>query len=269
MQWTRQQIQRFFFISLSLLLLLRYYEGLWFIQLQRPVLTYISADNVYWLLHILRLPQTWVADPFLPWLAEPLLLSISVLKIIRPNWMIPNYVFAPLFTLYFVTFNSIQTHHAHDLLGFFFLGWALIFSSKSYFPFIWNALRFYFCFVMFSAALWKIGRGSLFELEQMSRILQHQHLYLLSYQPEALFSRMIIWLIEHPFWSWMLLLVATLLELFFAIGFFTKKYDRYLLLALLLFVAGDYVLMNLSFIAFLIFGMLFFPLRSTTSNQLI
>lgn len=265
MQWSKQQIQRFFFTSFSFLLALRYYEGLWLLQLQKPVFIYVSADNFYWLVHILKIPQTWVAHPVLPWLAEPLLLAICLAKLMRPNWMLPNYIFAPLYTLYLVTFNSIQATHAHDVLGFFFLGWGLVFSQRSFFPAIWNGLRFYLCFVMFSAALWKIGRGSVFEIEQISRILQNQHLYILSYQPESLFSRSIVWLIEHPNWSWLLLLAGTLLELSFAIGFFTKKYDRYLLVAFVLFFIGDYLLLNLSFVAFLIFGMLFFPLQRNAS----
>lgn len=266
MQWTNARLQRFFFGSFVLLLAMRFYEGLWFMQLLAPPFHYVSADNFYWLLHILTLPQTWIQSNYLTCLAEPLLLLIALAKIARPQWMLPNYVFAPLFTLYFTTFNSVQTHHAHDMLGFFFLGWGLVFARSSYFPFVWKALRYYFCFAMLSAALWKIGRGSVFEIEQMSRILQQQHLHLLQYPDSHPLSSLYAWLIEHPTWSWSLLLFGTFLELLFVIGFFTKRYDRLLLVALLLFFAGDYLLLNLSFIAFLIFGLLLIPLKSDFSS---
>ena len=59
-------------------------------------------------------------------------------------------------------------------------------------------------------------------------------------------------LIEFPLLSYTLYLIATLLELSFLIGFFTKKYDKWLVVLAIVFVFFDQQVMRIPYWAMLI-----------------
>ena len=124
-----------------------------------------------------------------------------------------------LFINYFITFNSVATHHEHILVGLLFFIVLLPIKDHKNFVLVFVSIRYYAIFTMVSAGLWKIYRGSIFNPLQMSEILQRQHLdYIINY-PESYYSNFINYLIIHPnisnlFWhsSW-------LIEIAFIVGF--------------------------------------------------
>ncbi len=85
-------------------------------------------------------------------------------------------------------------------------------------------------------------------MEQMSGVLVFQHKDMLANSPEYWQSRFIVYLINHQVLSYALYLCSTVIELTFIVGFFTKKYDRLLALAFILFLIMDYLLMRIPYL---------------------
>lgn len=114
--------------------------------------------------------------------------------------------------------------------------------------YLWmHALRYFFLFFFFSAALWKFYQGGVFEPMQMSGILLEQHKDLLVTDAQGWYASFIYWLIQHPVAGRLLYLAATGIELVFIIGFFTRKYDRLLLVLFCVFLVMDVLVMKIPY----------------------
>ena len=252
---------------LLLFYLLRYWQGVWLWQLAQPMYIHVAADNFYWLAHLANIPQTVLAWPLLSLgLDLSLVFSLAFLAY-RPFIKTLAYFAFGLMLLYMVAYNSANLHHTHGLVPLVFMSALLCVKSPISWPLAMAAFRFYACATMLMAGLWKIGRGTAFDVEQMATILQNQHIELLYTQPDAFFSKAYIYLIERPKLAFMLWQGAIWLELSFIIGFFTRRADAYLLFALLAFIVADYFLMSLYFFEFSIWGLLFFRVADLGQKQ--
>ena len=87
----------------------------------------------------------------------------------------------------------------------------------------------------------------------MSGVLLEQHKELLTNSPGYWQTSFILYLINHEALSYLLYVLACVVELSFIVGFFTKKYDRYLLLAFAIFLVMDYLIMRIAFFEWLPF----------------
>lgn len=139
-----------------------------------------------------------------------------------------------------------------------FLGWILvpmlfIPSSIRGFYFSMHIVRIIFLVMFFTAGVWKIRTGGLFSTGQMSGVLLTQHAAYLVHAPGNWFSRTINYLVAHEYLSYSLYLLATVAELVFVIGFFTRKYDRWLIAIFLVFAILDLILMRIFYFHWLIF----------------
>ena len=106
-------------------------------------------------------------------------------------------------------------------------------------------MRYYFLYIFSSAALWKILRGSAFYHDQLSNILKQQQINLLLQNPDGYKAHIAQFLISHTNFSHALLLANVVLQLSFAIGFFTKKFDRFLFWFAILFVVANLFVMGI------------------------
>ena len=145
-----------------------------------------------------------------------------------------------------------------------FTGWIVLpllftFKSESSFYYMLHTLRYFFILIFFSSALWKIRAGGIFNMEQMSGALLIQHAAYLAGSQTDWFANFIKYLINHKQLSYFIYLMATIFEFVFIVGFFTKKYDKALIGVFLLFVVGDYFLMEINYFSWSAFlGCLWF-----------
>jgi hypothetical protein len=218
-----------------------------------------KADNFYWILLYFNVPQAISGNFYLGLSIDIALVVLPILIFIYPFRRLPALIYAALTILYLVSYNSFATHHEHTLVGLVFVSFLLCFKEADRFRSVFNALRYYTCFLMASAALWKIGRGALWHPEQLPNILLIQHAEALIRYPQALFSQWIQFLIDSPLLSKLLWWGATLLELVFLVGFFTRRYDIYLFVAFWLFLFSDYFVMGLHFWELGILSIFFWP----------
>lgn len=171
-------------------------------------------------------------------LATPLLFLLTRLQI-----------FAILFTVllltYYLTFNMVTGHHYHGLVGAILMTIPFWSKNEKIFQLLWDAARYYLLYIFASAALWKIMRGSAFHTEQLPAILQMQQLQLQLELPDSFRASITRFFVTHGTLAHMVLLMNTALQLSFAIGFITKKMDKWLLFAFLAFVISNYAVMGI------------------------
>ncbi|MCP4442654.1 MAG: hypothetical protein GY810_27425 [Aureispira sp.] len=253
----RKTLTQWVYLGIWLAILARGYQSLLLSQLLEPVFVTPRADNVFWGLHILGLPDVLIHNSWAAIAIDGSLLLLPLLAMLLPNWRIFSILLAISCSLYFVTFNSVSTHHEHTFLGVVFWSLVLCFKqNKSFVLGLW-ALRYYVCFALFSAAIWKVYRGSAFDSTQMEHILKAQHLDFMVQNPTHWYSDFINYLLSSPTICAALWYGMLVLELFFVVGFFTRRLDKFLLYFVLLFFFADYWVMNLAFFEFCIFAFVF------------
>ena len=193
-----------------------------------------------WLLHhrgeLYLLDALFFTMPLLYWLLyRRSQLWGTVIAIIM---LVVNWVYIQCYTLY--PTNSIES----------FIGWLLfpvlfITTSLRSFYFLLNGLRYFFLFLFASAGLWKLVQQGVFNVDQMSGVLLYQHKEFLTSAPDHWLSHFFYWIINHPIVGYVIYLSGTLLELLFLTGFFTRRFDRILLYAFVLFLLLDLFLMRI------------------------
>ncbi len=159
-------------------------------------------------------------------------------------------VFAVLFTavavIYFLLFNIVTAHFYHGFFALVIISIPFWSKNETRFNLLWEGARYYLLYVFASAALWKIFRGSVFYQEQLSNILKHQQLDLLLQQPLSYQAHCVQYLIAHPETSHLVLIANVVLQLCFAVGFFTKKFDSLLFVLAIIFCVANYFVMGIT-----------------------
>lgn len=224
---------------------------MWLFQLQ-PKIFLNRFDGFTWIfmktgLHqwLIDNPQGWTLLDTL-FYAMPLIffLSNNVYKVASATtaflMLLINWIYIQCYTLY--PTNSIEAHTAWLLFPIIFLV-----SNPATFKLLLEGLRYFFLFVIASAGIWKIITGAVFNPEQMSGVLLYQHAELLSNSPGYWQTDLIQWLIGHPSIGYTFYLLATLFELVFIVGFFTKKYDHLLIIGFIVFLIFDHLIMRIPY----------------------
>lgn len=199
------------------------------------------------------------------WLVKhpPSFLALDLLFILHPVflwWIVrsgrSNWIAIPV-VLYNMTYALLASSYTilsiNGWVGWFLIPLLFYFQREEARKFALEALRYTFLIMFFSAGLWKIRAGGVFDTETMSGILITQHATELVHHPNSFHMRAMTWLIQNPAISYSLYLIGTLIELFFLIGLFTKKWDKWLTWSLIAFILFDVLLMRINYSAWLAF----------------
>jgi hypothetical protein len=160
---------------------------------------------------------------------------ISAMYMLAVNW-----AYVQCYTLY--PSNSIEGHTAWLLFPLVFMP-----RKDETFYTLLNGLRYFFIYFFVSAGLWKLRQGGIFYHLQMSGVLLYQHSQLLTNSPGYWQARFISWLIQNPWPAYLLYLLTTLLELFFTVGFFTKRFNKLLAALFIIFLIMDNLVMRIPY----------------------
>lgn len=218
----------------------------------KPILFNARFDLFTWMVMktgvhqwLLANPPGWIAFDIAFYLMPLLYLlaykkSIRLASITAIIMLIVNFTYIQCYTLY--PANSIESFTAWLLFPFLLMA-----TDLKTFYFVLHALRYFFLFFFTSAAIWKFVQGGIFNINEMSGILLFQHKEYLTSSPDFWYTHFIYWLIGHRYASYLLYASATLLELSFITGFFTKRYDRLLACACILFLLTDIFFMRIPY----------------------
>lgn len=234
-----------------------YYYGLTFHQL-KPVFFYNQLDVTGNFLLLSQLHLLLMQSRMLQFIFDALyflLPLITVILVIKNNLYykfvaVIMLCFNILYAFYFsiMSFVSIQV-----MLAFMTMPFILTMREPKNFYSAVQVMRFTFILFFFSSALWKIRAGGIFNIDQMSGVLLSQHNYLFLNNQSDFFKKVMAYLIEHPLVSYPIYLTAFTLEFTFVVGFFTKRFDRILMVVFLLFAFVNYLVMNINYFAWLSF----------------
>lgn len=247
----RERVVHTYLFVFYALALWKWLEGGWLFQ-YAPFVFQTRIDGTTWLFMRSGLHQWMISHPWVYIWADLIFYSLPAFWYLADRWwprhgwiigwlmLVVNWAYVQVFTLY--PTNSIEGHFAWLMMPLLFL-----MRDQKGFSMMLQGLRYVFLFFFFSAGVWKVCLGGVFNPDQLSNILAFQHGHVLALSPESLFTQWINWLIDHPFIGWVLYFLATVVELLFVVGFFTMKWDRWLVFLFLLFLLLDKLIMQIGY----------------------
>lgn len=242
---TQYRLKAYFVFGVALLILsYRFLSHALFTGMLNPVYSFQQKETWYHILFSSNIPQFITGNYLLSATLDLSLFIFPVLFLLRWQraWAV---AFSVVLLLYFFTFNLVTGHHYHGLVGAILITIPFWTKNETRFNLLWEAVRYYWLYIFASAALWKILRGSVFYTEQLSNILKSQQLDLLLQQPDSFQAQVAQYLIANPQVSHGVLVVNVLVQLCFAVGFFTRKFDTALFILALVFCAANYFVMSI------------------------
>jgi hypothetical protein len=240
----RNILARIVFGWVVVALLWRWHDGAMLSQLEAPVLGNAYKDLTFWLFELLGIPQGLTGSYGLA-LAFDLSLTVSAaLMLVRPQWVWSARVYSVLILVYFIVQTTYANHHYRPIIGLVVAGLPFTFVSLDRFNWMLQGLRYYILFVYTSAGLYKIFRGSWFNVDQMTGIIENTQLELFLAAPDGWHAQLFGWLLQHQNVSWLLFLLATVLETVFILGYFTRRYDVWLFATAMSLHIGFYFTMR-------------------------
>jgi len=248
---TRAAIIRSYTILFYVLAIYKWFTGMWLYQ-HDPFVFQTRFDGITWLIMQTRIHQFLLHQQGGFMLMDIFFYSMPLiyLQVYKKSrnyiglagfiMLVVNWFYVQVYTLY--PTNSIEGH----------IGWLLfpvLFMMRGLgsFYYVFHGLRFFFLYFFVSAGFWKIYEGGLFNIGQMSNLLLYQHKEQLVSSAGHWYTDFIYWMVRNPVISYMLFLLSTLMELAFLTGFFTKRYDRWLLRIFLLFIVADLIIMKINY----------------------
>lgn len=235
------------FSWLFLILLYFFFNHSLVSQMQQPVLIYPGSDNTFWLFHILNIPQ-FLMHHYWAALAFDILLTCScIVCIVIPQQRIFTWItIAGIWILYIVFCSAAGKHYAQ--IGYLLAPLPFLALGKIKFDLLWNLFRYWVCFLYVYAGLSKIYYGGFGYADNMSHILQQDNAEWFVFNTEGILYNVIHYLSENPAVSQWFYRIAAFFDLLLLIGFFTKRYDKWLLAGLLCFHIGNFFLLHISFV---------------------
>jgi hypothetical protein len=208
---------------------LRFFQWVTPSRLQGPPLFTTGLDLTYWAYRLLHLQQYLMVNRVGAMVFDLLVLIVGLLVLLFPlqrKWII---VFSILITLYAISFNSVAMIHTVTVDGLILVFLPFWFRDGSRFGLAWEGIRYYACFLYFSAFIWKAFIGDSFSYwGQGVGTFKLNLLDYLYYHPDAWLSGFYRWFLRH---EWALNsghVFIILLEASMGIGFFSRKFDRVL-----------------------------------------
>lgn len=219
----------------------------------------IGVDPVFWFFYLLNIPQFIVSHHWMGITLDALIVLLLVLFARNPQ---QHKLAAALFLLmlcFYVTLTGYLSHRNYQI-GFVLVFIPFIFKRKTNRYFAYEAVRYFLLFFYFSSAIFKLT-GNIGNKSTLSSFLTGQFTPYFLENNTGWRTDLNLYLIHHQNISYVLFLAGMLIELSAAAGFFTKKFDKYLALLLILFHAGNWILMDISIIGQIAFITLLFLSR--------
>lgn len=265
--YPRQLMAQVIFGWLFLVLIYFFSTNSLLTQLHQPVLISPASDNTFWLLHILRIPQ-WLLQHREAALAFDIILTTScIICIFVPDQRIFTYITViGIWILYVCYCTAAGKHYAQ--IGFLLVPIPFLVLKTEKFGLVWEGVRYWVCLLYTCAGVYKLYYGGFAYPFNMSHILHQMNAEWLFFKPGGIQSDIIRYFIDHPDISQLFYRLAALIEMSLIIGFFTKRVDRLLLIALFVFHLGNFLLLHIPFVEQSLIFAPFFPWKKWAINNI-
>lgn len=205
----------------------------------------LGVDPLQWAPFLLHLPQWISGHAGMGWLLDIGLLTGGIALIRNPH--ADRLALIQLMgALLFYTMLTGYLGHRNFHTGMFLVFVPFVFQSVQSRSLAYEAVRYFLLFFYCSAGWFKLVNGHLWDTSQMQSILQQQ---LLPYYLESSSNvRVAInqYLLHHATLAQGLYVLSFLAEFGAILGFFTRKFDRWILVALLAFHLPNWIVMDIA-----------------------
>lgn len=255
--WQRTRIARIVFGLALVSLTLSFFSHTLLHQLQQPVIKFPYVDTTYWVMHYLQIPEFITSHFWVALLFDLGLFASCLLSFLYPQKRLFIWLFIVLYFVYFITFNTFGCHHLGDKIGFLLIALPFAVADHKSFSFLWQGLRYFLCFAFADAFLWKFCRLAWLHTSEGMLILKMNQAAFLYLEPNTWFAGFYRWLLQYPGWLQAAYITGAIMEGLFIIGFFTRKYDRWLLVLSLSLPVGFWLIADAWFFQLLILSLTF------------
>ena len=210
-------------------------------QWMQPPLIYPEADNTYWLLHLLNIPQLIMRSPVISLLFDLVFLFSVIGFFLLPEQVFLAAVSIACLWLFQIMYGSANGHHYHHI-GYLLVPLPFLFRDRKKFNFSWQLVRYWILFLFTCSGLYKIYYGGFFQPDNMSSILKMH-----TGAADATSGQWNLYLVGHPSLAQFLYQGATLLQLSCVLGFISHRFDRIIFYCLLMFNLANMLLLGIPF----------------------
>jgi|GEM_PF-1230514 len=205
----------------------------------------LNVDPFTWLPFIAAIPK-FILQRYPVALAFDLCMVTGIIfLILKPMRQLRGIVVFLLMFLFYVTLMSRHIHWNFQV-GMFLILFPLCFRAYQAKLFAFEALRFFLLFFYASAGFLKIVYGAYLKSDHLSHLLVGQFGPYFIEGNTGWRTQLHLLLVNTPALSYGLFIGSMALELFAFTGFFTKKFDPFIAMALLLFHLANWVIMDIA-----------------------
>ena len=250
---------RLVFTFIFLCLLFRFFLNATPPNLLQPPLFNLNLDLTYWLYQYFKVPKSVVYNHTGAIIFDVLLFGFCIMAILFPSKRIIIIFFSFLFLIYVITYNTYIVHHAHPLTILTLITIPFWFKKNKHWELMWEGMRYYVCYVYTMSFIWKtVLSNSFFYRNQgigSAKLNLAEYIY---HHPGNFITSIYTFFIAHPYLLNIGNTFIFLLEGLMVVGFFSKKYDRILMILPVIIHISTYIFANVFFIEMLVLVFAFF-----------
>ena len=204
-----------------------------------------GIDPIYWLFFLLQIPQFVFTYHKVGIILDILIILLLTYSVFIKEKKFVTWSLFILLTMYYVSLTATLGHRNYQT-GFFILTIPFLFSNHNNRKFAFEGIRYFFIFFYFSSSIFKIINQGIADPLLFSSILKTQFI---PYYIEANYNwRTILntFLIKHYLIGYLFYLFGTAIEFIFIITFFSKKYDFWIGILLLILHISNWIFMDIA-----------------------
>ncbi|MFM6984910.1 MAG: hypothetical protein ACKOXF_12305 [Chitinophagaceae bacterium] len=236
--------QRLVFASVALALVYFWYSGMMLHHVWDSPFNYKGADISYWLYSSTKLTKIILASEQSALVFSFILIGLFIANVIWVKQPLLSILAGVCLLIYQIQFNMKIGYHTHHLFGFQFALFPFYVPQVT-FPAALALARILTCLAYFFAGFFKLYHGAWLYIDSYANVLKNQHAAWYYFHQTGWRTDATLYMIEHPMLGWGLFMSAMLMQLSFAVGLITKRFNVWLALGIVLFHIMDWFLMNL------------------------
>ncbi len=254
--YNRRFVARIVFLVAIVAWIWRYYNGILLHQIGVPVLQNPSIDYTYWWWSYSGTAHQIMVQKWSIWIDFGWLISAIGMVVYYRNNVLP-FIFWACVAAYHLTLNLYDCWMNAFFLGFLLIPIPFFTKKPPLFSLLMEGLRYYVVFIYFSAFLWKCVGLFFMNIEEGQAVMSQALGFWLYERPHSFSTQIYTYLIHNPTLSYALILLGAASQACFGIGFFTKKYDKLLVLLAVSFHLLAYYFVDVPFFEFLVLQIVF------------
>lgn len=255
------------FIYLLIVIGIRFLGGKFLVDFHDQPIRYIDENYLYWLSLLSYFPNYIIHHYWTCVLIDVLVVNLPIICLISTKYRkIWTALFIVIFWVQTSTVEIYSCSHSKSVLCLFLVLMPILFSKNKFLLMV-DFVRYAGAFILLSAAYFKYVNGALLKNGNYSIALVNQYFDRAIMNPDHFLYQLASYIIDRPWLGDILFRMLFLSQLLFLLTFFTRKFDKILVINLFAFSALTYVFMGIyNFDIFIIAIPLYFSIQ--VKNQL-